>query len=290
MHIRDYETSDLAEIEQIHPYFAVQLNHHGGIDKNNVYCAVDEGKIIGIGFLTLPSVFNAKGITKIALSTCVHNVYKDVARVDSLLTDQLIQRYRELTIEHPAVKMCLHIFCETDEIDGMQVLLEKGFCLSRAIPVMKYDLSQKTRHYQIPDDVTIGQYSFTEPSMKEYIKADSEASDEPDSEADVWFRIGDPSFSCFAAQYKGQVIGAISVWNITEERAATENIFVIPKFRRSNIARELIATAFDELKNRGMKIATLSMSGTNLPAMKLYLSTGYTLIYNLIEMVYDLSL
>ena len=83
------------------------------------------------------------------------------------------------------------------------------------------------------------------------------------------------------------MVGAISVWNITEQRAATENIFVIPSFRRKNIARELIATAFDELKRRDKDIATLSMSGTNLSAMKLYLSCGYLLYYNLIEMVYD---
>lgn len=146
---------------------------------------------------------------------------------------------------------------------------------------------QKTKHFDIPDNVHIEQYSFTEDNLKNYIQADFEASALPESEADIKFKGGDPNFKCFVATCNSKVVGGISVWNITDKRAATENIFVIPQFRRNNIARELIATAFDELKKRGMEIATLSMSGTNLRAMKLYLSCGYSLYYNLIEVVYE---
>ena len=169
----------------------------------------------------------------------------------------------------------------------MQFFLQKGFSICSVIPVLKYDLLQETKHYNIPDGVHINEYSFNNESIRKYFHADLIASGVPQSEADIKFMTGDPSFKCFVATCNSEVVGAISVWNITDKRAATENIFVIPSYRRNNIARELIATAFDELKGRGMEIATLSMSGTNLSAMKLYLSCGYSLYYNLIEMQYE---
>jgi len=79
-----------------------------------------------------------------------------------------------------------------------------------------------------------------------------------------------------------------TTWLIEDTHSATENIFVVPNWRRKNIAKELISTALRDLKQNGKTIATLCTKGTNKDAIKLYLSYGYTLYYNLIELHYSL--
>ena len=288
MLLRKYSATDLDAIEKINSFCAISIKYHGDIKKENVLCVVDENKeLIGVGYLKFSENLHTKGKHLIGFSTSIDESHQSDMKVNGMLMDGLINRFHEIKNIIPQKELCLRICCETDEIKDMQFYLDKGFGLNSVIPVLKYNLLQETKHFDIPDDVQINEYSFTEEGIEKYIHTDLIASGIPESEADIRFKTGDPNFKCFVASCNSEVIGAISVWNITDKRAATENIFVISSFRRKNIARELIATAFDELKGRGMEIATLSMSGTNMPAMKLYLSCGYSLYYNLIEMLYE---
>lgn len=288
MVLRKYCNDNFETIKKMNSFFAITIKYHGDIDKKDVICVVDKDeKLIGAGYLKYDKKFNRKGKYSIEFSTLLDEEHQGNVEIDGMLMDGLIKRYNEIKNDNPQKELCLRICCETNEINDMQFFLDKGFSLNSVIPVLKYNLLQETNHYNIPDNVQIKEYSFSEENLQNYINADFEASGIPESKADIQFKVGDPNFKCFVATCDSKVVGAISVWNITDKRAATENIFVIPSFRRKNISRELIATAFDELKERGMEIATLSMSGTNLRAMKLYLSCCYSLYYNLIEMVYD---
>lgn len=289
MIIRKYCNTDLSAIEKIDSFFATVLKkYHTGIKDENIICAIDDtGELIGFGYLKIHQSIDANKKQTITFSTQLNESHQEDGEIEELLMNGLIGRFHKIKNAFSDKRWCLRVCCETDEINDMQFFLEKGFSLQSVVPVLKYDLLKEIKHYEIPNDVFINEFSFTESSMEDYINADLIASDALECEADIWFKTGDPSFKCFVATCDSQIVGAISVWNISNERAVTENIFVVPSFRRKNIARELIATAFEELKNRGMSIATLSMSGTNLPAMKLYLSSGYSLYYNLIEMIYE---
>lgn len=284
MKLRKYNSTDLDAIDKIDSL----MKYQGDIKKENIICIIDDNdKVIGVGWLKFDENVHINGKHFIKLSTKLDEAHKCDTEADGMLVDGLIRRFLQIKNAISGEQFCLHIFCETDEIKDMQFFLEKGFSLCSVIPVLKYDLLQETKHYNLPDCVQINEYSFNNESIRKYYHAELIASGVPQSEADIKFMTGDPSFKCFVATCNSEVVGAISVWNIIDKRAATENIFVIPSYRRKNIARELIATAFDELKGRGMEIATLSMMGTNLPAMKLYLSCGYSLYYNLIEMLFE---
>ncbi|TCL59846.1 acetyltransferase (GNAT) family protein [Kineothrix alysoides] len=286
MLLRKYVREDLDSIAQINPFAAVQLQYNQSILPENIVCAECDGSVIGVGFLLLHQTLETQKL-QITFSTYTDNEHQDNIEADGLLMDGLINRFHQIKKEKPDITVRLRECCETDEIDDMQFFIHKGFSIHSAIPVLKYDLTKEIAHYKIPEAITIQKLTFDETNMKAYLDADSLSSREweYECEADIWFNTGDPSFSCYAAICDGKIIGAISIWNISEERAATENIFVIPEFRRKNIARELISTALEELKNSNLKIATLSVNGANLPAMKLYLSSGYSLYYNLIEML-----
>lgn len=288
MKLRDYCADDLNFIERINSFCAICIKYHRDVAPENILCVVDEkNDVIGVGYLTFSREKQTIDSNKIEFSTYLDKAHTGDMIIEGLLVDGLIRKYHSIRDNFPEKKLCLRICCETEEIEDMQLFLEKGFSLHSVIPVMKYDLNKKTEHFQIPDDVEIQELPLTEEWICKYINADYLASGNPESLADVLFKSGNPSFKCFVAKCNSEVVGAISVWNLTDERAATDNIFVSEAFRRKNIARELIATAFDELKKRGMKTATLSVKGTNLRAMKLYLSCGYSLFYNLIEMIYE---
>lgn len=285
LEIKKYAPSDLGAIEKMDAFAATEIQYHKGIHNENVICVVDGDVIVGVGFLIIPKPIALKGKQYVEFSTVIRDEYRTDFVIDSLLTDGLIARFHEVKHENSKMDLYMRVCCENDEISDMQFLLEKGFTLNAVIPVLSYDLTQDIGHYSIPEEITIQRVAFTPQKIKSYLEADFEACEQLDDEAAIWFRTGNPSFACFAAMKGEQMVGAISVWNITKDQAATENIFVVPSYRRKNIAKELIATAFEELKQREMKIATLSMLGTNRPAMNLYLSCGYKLYYNLLEML-----
>lgn len=57
-----------------------------------------------------------------------------------------------------------------------------------------------------------------------------------------------------------------------KEKSATENIFVLPEWRRKGIAKAVITEALKFLKNKGKSEATLSVFGDNGRAISLYKS------------------
>ncbi|MGE5579262.1 MAG: GNAT family N-acetyltransferase [Bacillota bacterium] len=288
MNPRRYCEDDLGSIEKINMYCALSIRYHRDVKPENVLCVVGEnGEIAGVGYLK-PTQIEADAKRVFEISTFVDNVSADGHgfAIEGILVDGFIRRANEMELMEPGEDVRLRCFCEADEIDRMQLLMEKGFYPNAVIPVLKYDLHRETKHYQIPDTVQIRELSFKDDEIAKYVSADLMTGESPQSRAEIRFKSGDPSFKCFIAVCNAEVVGAVSVWDISEERAATENIFVIEPYRRKNIARELLATALDELKGRGKKIATLSVRGTNVPAIRLYLSCGYTLYYNLVEMVY----
>jgi len=283
--LTSYCADDLVSIEKLNRYCALAIRYHGDIKPENVLCAAREnGEIAGVGYLK-PTQIEADAKRVFDVSTFVDDACTGDLAVEGTLLDGLIRRANEMKDMFPGKSVRLRAFCEADDIGRIQVLMDKGFSPSAVIPVMKYDLGKETRHYPIPDNVHIRELSFTGDNVSKYVEADLMTGESPQSRSELLFKSGDPSFKCFVAVCGSEIVGAVSVWDISDERAATENIFVVEPYRRKNIARELLATAFDELKRRGKKMATLSVRGTNAPAIRLYLSCGYTLYYNLVEIV-----
>lgn len=275
--IKPYEESDLGNLEQLDMFTALQIKYHGGVNAKNVFCAFENENITGAGLLTLFQDARAEIYT-----------YANDASTKEILTDCLIKRFIELQRENN--KMVLRICHSSDELEEIEFLLRKGFCADNAIMCMKYDLSKEIARHSIPDEIEIKPYEFSGGSISEYINAAEEARLFPlKDSADAWFRTGAPGFTCFTAIHKGKVIGSVTIFDISEDQGATEFIFTSPSYRQKNIARELIATALTELKTRGKKQASLTVFGTNSPAISLYLSMGYCLTGSIIEFKYRTS-
>lgn len=287
MYIRNYSENDLSAIEKIDPFCAISIRYHGAIHPENVRCVVDsEDEVIAVGYLKIEDGESQIENRRIDLSVFVTEEAVKESSTKEVLVEGLIERFNQIKAGASESNLTLRVFCMSDDHQDVKFYQSKGFTLNEDIPIMKYDLAQETKHVPTPDDIQIVDYPLTEENIHRYIEAQSIGNPDAQGEAELRFSSGDPSFKCFAAICNKKLIGAISIWNITEDRAATENLFVIESFRHKNIARALLATAVDELKERGAKIATLSLRCTNLSAMNLYQSIGYTFFDHLTEMIY----
>ena len=271
--IKPYNESYLSQLERIDAFIVLQLKYHGGIKAENVFCAIVNDIVVGVGMLI---IFQG--------SRAEFSVYSDDPDVKQALIERLITRFIELRKESDS-KLVLRVCRFSNEFDDIQFLLSKGFRTDSTILFLKRDLSGEISHYPIPDDVEIRPYEFDNESMLKYIKAAEDSGLLPLKDIhDSWFRTGAPGFACYTAFYKDDIVGSVTIFDVSEVRAATEFIFVAPIYRRKNIARELIATALFESRSRGKKEASLTVYGSNSPAINLYLSMGYSLAGSLIEL------
>ena len=289
MNFRPFIESDMSRFEQISMYLALQVKYHKGVHGDNIICALDGGEVVGAGILTLHRDMIDKGVVKVDFSTYVGDKHHENSFLPDALTEALIARFQKLRAES-SNKMILRAFCFANDNKKMQPLFQKGFGASRVIPWFKYDLTGEIYHIsQSCSGVRIVPFEFTKTNMQRYLDAAAGADLPTNGVDDSWFRTGSPGFACFAALHEDEIAGAITIWDMSDEQGATEYIFVSPSHRRKGIAKRLIGTAFEELKARGRKEASLSVFGTNLPAIQLYLSLGYELAGHIIELTVPLD-
>lgn len=65
------------------------------------------------------------------------------------------------------------------------------------------------------------------------------------------FRLGDEHTKIFVARNGKEVVSSVTVWRISDVRAATENIFTIPEYRRKKIGWKVVEKSLSYLKEQG---------------------------------------
>lgn len=281
---RKFDNSDLSFLQERDFILWLQLQYCGDFCADNTVTAADEnGNVTGVAALEYHSSWYGKyNNNMVSLNICAEDDESVTALVRAAA-----DRVEQLGAENPDKRVLMITFVPDSEKDRLQTLLHSGFCFGKCIPVLGFDLEGEISHYSPPDGVIIEAVGRDDAAVEEYLSATGLANNGTrDSKAEYLFRAGDKSFMSFRAVSGGKTVGGVSVWSMGEDRGATENIFTVPELRRKNIARELIATALDELKSRGAKLATLSMLGDNAPAMKLYQNIGYKFVYNLFMLQY----
>lgn len=280
---REITDNDLDFVEQTEFILSLQIRWCGDFDKRYSGAVIDEsGETVGVYALSFHSTWycDTEPQNKLIFNYC----YKSTEVMPELIKGAHAA-FERAKADFPQKKAVLTVFITAEEFDETQALLHGGFVYNEVIPVLKYDIKDTVTHNALPNGVTIEKVGRDDDAIGEYLAATGAANNgHADSKAEYMFRSGDESFLSFRAVYGGKTVGGISVWNIGEKHCATENIFTIPEFRKKGIASELIATAFEEIKNRGATKATLSMLGSNVKAMRLYQKIGYKLLFYIMEL------
>ncbi len=283
---RNFTMEDIDFVLERDFIYGLQIQYDCDSEKENVITLINENNEIGaVASLQYHDSWydsNPKTTHKLVLSMCTINdnvekpviIKEEYEQLLDCLMSGINDIFARLSKDKENVSMITFDYMEN--IEGIQDLLKRGFCFEQVIPVLAYDLTSDIEHKTIPSNITIKELDME--LAPQYIDATGEANNgTKDSISLFYFRSGDESFCNYAAFDGDRIVGGITLWNIGDEGSATENIFVVPDYRRQNIANELIATGLEVLKARGRKEATLSMLGNNSNAMKLYEKIGYRL-------------
>ena len=114
-----------------------------------------------------------------------------------------------------------------------------GFALYKTVLIMKFDLSQEIKDFPVAPNVVIKQSDLeNEEEIKKYFIA-SKLSQNGNclNLASVRWTKHFPGWALFNAYSADELIGSVMTYSVTEERSATENIFVVPRWRRKGIAK-----------------------------------------------------
>lgn len=260
--------------------------YHGDFDKRNMFCAVnEEDEIVAVAHLLEHDTFHAvlpeedRNFIRYLTYEITFAENGEDGRIKDALTDALIRRSTEIKAQYPDKRIVLAQYVDTDNLKELSYWFARGFTIFNTIVVFKFDLDREIPRYPLPEGVEVLPFALdNSEAMEKYHQAElASFGGVAWSMNHLGWMQGAQEMVNFCAFHGSELIANTSTWRISEERSATENVFVIPKWQKHGVARSVICTALDYLKAQGKTIATLGTHGNNKKAIRLYTQIGYEL-------------
>ena len=283
--IRKFNDNDFAYAEENYPFNTLEIRYHGDVIKDNIFVCCDEnGNTAGILYFKYNfSWFGANSeFNRIEPVICCEE--DDIYVLLLEYAKEWITSQKELCKDKRA---CLSLWLDCTDTADVQLHLRHGFYENNICPCLRFDLDKEPEQYPIPDGMSISRLPFEPESVNAFIEATGEANfGARDSINELWFMTGEGTYAVYVIKDGDRIVSSASTWRITDERAAIENIFVSPAYRRKGMGRAVIMYTLNEIRKNGYKYATLSMVGRNVAAGRLYQSLGFELMFNQVELAY----
>lgn len=294
--IRKFEPNDLEQIQQLNFILWLSVQWNGAYHAEDTFVAVQGDKIVGVAAMFWDGTwyYLNRGVNHIPaylmnLELCVAPDEEDDNEIRTGLLEKVKQQFNHYQQQYPDKKLVLRCWCMEDEKARMQDLLASGFTAQGITMILSYNLTKELPSVNEQEGISFGKLSCDEDGIKSYLSANEAGYDNvQDSEDELRFRLQGGAM-VFAATKGTKVLSSCTIWNIDEGHYATENIFTVPEYRNKGLAKGIILTALAYLKEQGGNEATLTVLGTNRKAIALYLSMGYNLKANMIEMRYTMN-
>lgn len=296
--IRNYNSDDADKIGSFDKIAELAYRYKGDMKAANIFCAVNsENEILGVADLephiswtSIDKDYQDKNyIYRLCVNIRINPLHADDKKLSSCLMDAVLTRAVEIKRDYPGKKIRVIKYISSDNNEEMDFFISKGFIAYRNSLVMKRDLTEEIKPAVCSSDFRIVNWKMeSEEEVKYYVEADEKCNNGAAWNLDTvsWMRNAQ-EWATFAAFSGDEFLGGVMTYFITEDRNATENIFVLPKWRRKGVAKAFITEALKHLKKNGKTIATLSVDGDNKPAINLYKSLGYRMYFVNIEFGYD---
>ena len=269
-----------------------ELTTHGDVLPDSAVCAVEDGRLLGFGYLLADEDFRRPA--EEAGSEChlglefqaLPDAGEQEPEVCAKLLKALLDFFDALRDKLPEKEPILRTWCGAGKTAYMDFLLSYGFYAARPMLVYVRELAEKTSNSE--NNLTeIKETALEDPrEFSTFLSTMERAFETPESAANLRYRLADPGTRVFAAYRGGEIIGGMVTWKTGKNAASTEYIFCDPDWQRTGVAEKLLRHAFAALGESGVTHVLLTVHGDNLPAIALYQKTGYELRSALIEMHY----
>lgn len=296
--IRNYCSDDADKIGNFDKIAELAYRYKGDFKAANIFCAINsENEILGVADLE-PHISwtpidkdcqDPDYIYRLSMNIRINSAYIADKNLRSCLMDALLTRAKEIKRDYQGKKVRVIKYIFSDSNEEMDFFISKGFVAYRTSLVMKRDLTEEIKPCPYSSDFRIVNWKMsTEEELKCHVEADAKCNNGAAWNIDTvrWMRYA-PEWATFAAFSGDEFLGSVMTFSIGEERSATENIFVLPEWRRKGVAKAFITEALKYLKEKGKNMATLCTDGDNKPAINLYKSLGYRMYSVSIEFGYD---
>ncbi|MGN1119684.1 MAG: GNAT family N-acetyltransferase, partial [Oscillospiraceae bacterium] len=269
----------MAELQEMNFMLWLSVQWNSTFLRENAFAAVDEkDSLLGICALSCDGTWyyldkerSDIPLYRMQMELCTRDALENRDSVERELIKAAKQRLLEIKEHYPDKKLCIRCWCTENEHEKQQQLLELGFKGSNFTWIMGFDLEHTPiPNAKLPENISVDILDCTDDALKAYLEANGAGFDNvQDSEGELRFRLGDERTKLFTAQDCGKIVSSVIVWHISDERAATENIFTIPEYRRRKIGLATVSRSLEYLKQNGYKQATLTCIGDNVNAIAL---------------------
>lgn len=306
LEIVDYSERFDGDIIRLDELIFLELKYHQDVIKDSVCIALQDGAFAGIGFLIAGAtyrVIDERELRYYQISVeykAVEGTEWEIEASEAILEDLKLS-FEDICNEYPEKRLILRLWSNGANNAYIEFLMMMEFRPMKVTPILekRLDCNQKQAGAlmeQARADIRAIGSALTiteifpnrdEHMMSEYLRSNGSAFEVEDSSAELCFRMEGPFTKVFAVMEGETVVASVTVWKITEEQAATENIFCIDGYRNRGITTALLQYAFAFLRQEGFSRASLTVFGDNQPAVQLYFKLGYELTGTLLEMHYE---
>ena len=254
-------------------------NHH---PDDVLYAIGDNGTLVGYGALD-PTPAEPVSPPEVPNTIWVHirvdpkvgdwrkkqdAIYKAIVERSLTCCRDWKDRSTRLAISYPESRRGELAYFASKGFAKFEVLFQMGRALSNPVPTFTLPAGIIAKHWMMETTQDKEKYLRTENVM---------FPDAPRSMDDLEVLIqswtGGTPITAF--DQEGNLAGSVMAYWYEENLGLTEDVFVVPQWRRAGIARYLITEGMRYLQENGLRWAGLEVKESNHPAVGLYQSLGY---------------
>jgi ribosomal protein S18 acetylase RimI-like enzyme len=258
--------------------------HHPALEAgSNVFCAFGpDGALLGYGAL-IPTPAEPDSPPEIPNTIWIHirvdPELSDLGDVREAIYQRILDKSQAYGQQWRGRRTRMAISYPDGAQEEIAFFADQGLERFDALLQMARDLAMPAPSLTLPAGITVKRWGMeTREEKEKYLAA--EAAIFPGSprtleELEFYVRSWQGGTPVTAFDAEGSIVGSVMAYWYGEWNGVTEDVFVVPQWRRSGIARGLIAEAIGYLVENGIRMARLEVKESNAPAVKLYRSLGY---------------
>ncbi len=300
--IRNFEPGDAARVTALQawcvqacpdtsvfePGFWLSPGFDGG---KNIFCAVNgDGTLIGyVSILPAHTSEPLGGARVLAMDLRVAPTLQNGGHLRDALLERAVQCAGGLKKKLRAKEAVLSATYFSDGRPSIEYLLARGFVRYDVCYQMQRDLSRPIPSAPVPEGVDVRPCRMgTKREQLRYVRAFESVFDDGTwdleslqhfMQSDMW-----SDGVAMTAFDETAVAGSVMAYydpdlgRNPDRIGHTENVFVVPEWRRRGVARCLLRESLIYLKDRGMAAAQLEPGSGNDPALAAYEEMGYRVV------------